>query len=217
MFVIVASVFLTLLLNVETTKVKDAGTTGKFISWKSEASAIRFQMNLSNLVPQACQAGWVCAHSPGRGSCFVTTATYIGKVALSCLGCKVTQPTGSQNIQTPSNPSLCPNCVPTILKAPKCGGTFLGIGSGRMGRSCKLIDGTGCFPLRTAPVLHDCGAGAECRFKVSEAKAKVWCCRPKKKCKFFQVACKVTNLFRCSSSALSKSKDKDGAQVLWEE
>lgn len=178
--------------------------------------------NLNSLVPEAQKSGWNCGHSSGKGSCFVSTAVYIGKLIGKCSGCydQLTQPTDSQDVsvvQIPEDPAECQGCAQTAQsEAPMCGGTFLGINSGKKGRSCKLVDGKGCWPLKSAPVLHDCGAGAECRFKVSKAKAKIWCCRKKKSCKWWQAACKWRNTFRCSNSALSSSKDRDGAQVMWQ-
>lgn len=178
--------------------------------------------NLNDLVKEAQIKGWKCGHSSGRGGCFFTTSKYIFRLASACRRCaksresSVSQPTGSQDIEVHGTSIWCMECQRLAREAPKCGGKFLGIGSKRKGTSCKLIDGTGCWPLKTARVLHDCGKGAECAFKVSEAKAKVWCCRPRKSCKWYQAKCHWRNTFRCSNSALSKSKDKNGAQVLWE-
>lgn len=191
----------------------------------STSSSSGKSFNLNKLVPEAKISGWNCGHSPGKGSCFVSTATYLAKVAAACASClkkeeegkTVSQPTGSKPIQTGTKVAKkCARCARAISKAPKCGGKLFGIGSKRKGTSCKLIDGTGCWPLSSARVLHDCGKGAECRFKISNAKAKVWCCRRKTRCKWYQAGCHWRNTFRCSNSALSKSKDKNGAQVLWQ-
>lgn len=186
-------------------------------------SSVRQAWNLDTLVPEAQQDGWNCGHSPGSGSCFWTTAKYVADLAKSCGPCAVDYlfPGNQEDNSpvptlTPEQQTVCPDCIPTVVKAPKCGGTLLGIGSGRKGTSCKLVDGHGCWPLRSAPVSHDCGAGHECRFKVSDAKAKVWCCRRATRCKWYQARCHWRNTFRCSNSALSSSKDKNGAQVLWQ-
>eukprot|EP00168_Porphyra_purpurea_P000504 TRINITY_DN1054_c0_g1_i2.p2 TRINITY_DN1054_c0_g1~~TRINITY_DN1054_c0_g1_i2.p2 ORF type:complete len:255 (-),score=65.15 TRINITY_DN1054_c0_g1_i2:292-1056(-) len=179
----------------------------------------------SGITPVALGGGnWQCGHSSGDGKgCFLTTAKYLGKVVGKCAPCILDQ-TGSDDIViTPpihdkpvtivkADAGKCPACVKQVADTPKCGGTFLGIGSKRKGRSCRLVKATGCWPTTTDEVLHDCGPGAECAFKITDAKAKIWCCRPKTK-KFFK---RWRNLFRCGSEALSKSKDRDGAVVLWE-
>lgn len=184
----------------------------------------RQMFNFHALVPEAYISGWSCAHSPGHGSCFISTAAYIGRILSGCRSCNISGsyspplPTNSQPILPPDDPVQCPRCARAVSEnIPTCGGKFLGIGSKREGKSCKLIDGTGCWPLYSAPVSHDCGRGKECRFKVSRAKAKIWYCRERQRCKWYQIGCHTRNTFRCSNQALSKSKDKNGAQVLWEE
>lgn len=187
-------------------------------------SSTKQVFDMSQLVPEAGISGWACAHSTGRGGCFLSTAVYITGIASKCYSCFLSgiysppQPTNSEVIQPPTDSSKCSDCVKAVTgDRPTCGGKFLGIGSGRKGRSCKLIDGKGCWPLSSAPILHDCGIGKECRFKVSKAKAKIWCCRKHKSCKWYAALCKVRNLFRCSNQADSSSKDRDGAQVIWQE
>ena len=177
-------------------------------------------------ISQAGAGNWQCAHSPGKGSCFLKSAEYAFKVVGKCAPCikALFDDNGSSSSSgSGSGPfanstsaakavSVCVKCGQAAKDAPKCGGTIFGINSGHKGRSCQLINGNGCWPLKSASVEHDCGPGAECRFKVSDAKAKIWCCSPKKGGWLGW----IHNALRCSSRATSSSKDKDGAQVVWE-
>lgn len=185
----------------------------------------------SGITPQALSGGsWQCGHSSGDGKgCGWATAQFLGKVIGKCAECAIAAvgsdsdgdgtnevtlnpPIWDQPVTIEGDESKCDKCAKEVAKAPKCGGKILGIGSKRKGRSCRLVKAAGCWPKGHEAVIHDCGAGAECKFKVTGAKAKIWCCTPYTK-KFFK---RWRNNFRCSSLARSKSKDRDGAVVLWE-
>lgn len=185
----------------------------------------------SGITPQALSGGsWQCGHSSGDGKgCGWATAQFLGKVIGKCAECAIAvggsdadgdgtnevtlnPPVWDKPVTIEGDASKCKKCAREVAKAPKCGGKVLGIGSKRSGRSCRLVKAAGCWPKGHEAVIHDCGAGAECKFKITGAKAKIWCCTPYTK-KFFK---RWRNIFRCSSLARSKSKDRDGAVVLWE-
>lgn len=84
-----------------------------------------------------------------------------------------------------------------------CGGKLWGIGSKRKARGCKLVKSGGCFPKTSDRVIHDCGANARCAYKLTSAKAKIWCCRKR-------------GWGKCSWRARSKAKDRDGAVILYQ-
>lgn len=185
----------------------------------------------SGITPQALSGGsWQCGHSSGDGKgCGWATAKYLGKVVGQCATCAIAAlggdgdgdgtnevilepPVWDKPVTIKGDASKCKKCAQEVAKAPKCGGKILGIGSKRSGRSCRLVKAAGCWPKGSERVIHDCGKGAECKFKITAAKAKIWCCTPYTK-KFWK---RWRNNFRCSSLSRSKSKDRGGAVVMWE-
>ncbi|OSX70998.1 hypothetical protein BU14_0617s0003 [Porphyra umbilicalis] len=190
--------------------------------WTGIRSSVKQSLGVDlknqGLVPEALSGGqWKCGYSSGKvGSCFFTSAAFLAKAIGQCRSCAQNTNTGTPPFihgqQFPTSPNIqCASCQDTIKKGPACGKLF-GIGSKRSGRSCRLVKAPGCWPTTSDKVLHDCGAGAECKYKVTGAKAKIWCCR-RKRGGFFGFA---KNFARCGFRSLSKSKDRDGAVVMWE-
>ena len=157
--------------------------------------------------------GWQCAHSTGKGpGCFWTTAGYTINIYNKCAQCakafingeetnsEVIAPVHDNNLEMNGNFKKCPECVKAIVSLPKCDRKILGIGSKRKGKGCKLIKAKGCWHKESDRVIHACREDQHCRFKVTGAKAKIWCCRNKR---------------RCRGKGSSKAKDRNGAIVVW--
>jgi len=110
----------------------------------------------------------------------------------------------------PAAPS-CPECTRRAGTAPPCVARLFGIGTKRAGRSCRLVVAGGCWPKATDAVLADCGAGGDCRYKVSRGVSALWCCRAAET----KLLRRWRNVFRCGSMARSKRSAR-GAVVMWE-
>lgn len=175
----------------------------------------------TGVVPQAVDDAWTCGHSSGRGpGCFVKIITGPFKSlknTAACFSCikeitdKEEEGTEPASVMVQGAPvkitgkwvktaSKCAQCAKAL--AVKCGGKLWGIGSKRKATGCKLIKSGGCFPKTSDRVIHDCGENARCAYKLTSAKAKIWCCRKR-------------GWGKCSWRARSKAKDRNGAVILY--